>query len=320
MDKNIHMKKCECIIKRIRDCILVSLLLCLAVTLPSEAEMTVSLLPPPPSKLFRGFFTEGIIEKGLCMDMVSGPTRGLPWENDVEFIEARSRNNTNVLLGGYRTVLRDPLPGEEYNVHLAAGLLAGTVVKSGEVFSQNRAIGPYTEDKGFQKGPTYLGTTLTETVGGGVCKIASTLYNVAVLSNLEILERHNHTMPVPYVPYGQDATVAYGIKDFRFKNNTDSDILIWAEGIDNTLYMAFYGSKPGPAVDWIHQVQEISKAPVLYKINPAFEPGEQKLLVEGMDGAVVKSWVTISNGIDTETKFMGISNYKPMPHLIEKGP
>ena len=37
-------------------------------------------------------------------------------------------------------------------------------------------------------------------------------YNVAVLSNLKIIERHNHSMPVPYVPYGQDATVAYGSK------------------------------------------------------------------------------------------------------------
>lgn len=320
------MKKCECIMRIISGSILVAVALCPAINLPSKAVTSKAVtseslsLPTARSKLlFRGFFTEGIIEKGLSMDMVSGPTRGMPWENDEDFIEARSRNDTNVILGGYRTVLRDPLPGEEYNVHLAASLLAGIVVKSGEDFSQNSAIGPYTEDKGFEKGPTYLGTTLTQTIGGGVCKVASTLYNVAVLSNLEILERHNHTMPVPYVPYGQDATVAFGIKDFRFKNSIDSDIMIWAEGIDNTLYIAFYGSRPGPAVEWSHQVQEISKAPVFYKINPAYKPGEQKLLVEGMDGAVVKSWIKISNGSDTQTKYMGISNYKPMPHIVEKG-
>jgi hypothetical protein len=325
------MKNCECNKKIKIGSLLAAVALSLATCLPSEAvtceaetseavNTTSASLPTAVSKLlYRGFFTEGIIEKGLSIDMVSGPTRGMPWENDEDFIEARSRNDTNVILGGYRTVLRDPLPGEEYNVHLAASLLAGIVVKSGEDFSQNTAIGPYTEDKGFEKGPTYLGTTLTQTVGGGVCKIASTLYNVAVLSNLEILERHNHTMPVPYVPYGQDATVAYGIKDLRFRNSTDSDIMIWAKGIDNTLYIAFYGSRPGPAVEWSHQVREISKAPVLYKINPTCEPGEERLLVEGMDGAVVKSWVKICNGSDTETRYMGISNYKPMPHIVEKG-
>ena len=260
-----------------------------------------------------------MIEEGISMELVSGATRGMPWERDEEFIEAKQRNKTPVLLGGYRTVLRDPLPGEEYNVHLAASMLAGILVKSGEVFSQNMAIGPYTQERGFEKGPTYLGTTLTVTTGGGVCKIASTLYNVAVLSNLKIVERHNHTMPVPYVPYGQDATVAYGVKDFRFLNDTGSDLMIWAQGIDNILYMAFYGSQAGPAVEWKHEVLEIRKAPVLYKTNPQLAPGEQKLLLEGMDGAVVKSWITILTPESTQTKYMGVSNYLPMPHLVERG-
>lgn len=266
------------------------------------------------------YSTEEIIEKGISVDLVSGPTAEMPWENDDEFIKARLRNNTSMLLGGYRTVLKDPLPGEEYNVHLAASLLAGIVVKPGEIFSQNASIGPYTEEKGFERGPTYIGTTLTETIGGGVCKIASTLYNVAVLSNLKIIERHNHSMPVPYVPYGQDATVAYGSKDIKFMNDTKSDIMIWAKGVDNVLYMAFYGSQPGPKVEWIHQVVETRKAPVHFKINNRLGPGEQKMILEGMDGAVVKSWVTISTSNSMETKYMGVSSYKPMPFTIERGP
>jgi vancomycin resistance protein VanW len=269
--------------------------------------------------LVRHSSTEEMIEEGISLEMVSGATRGMPWEMDKEFIGAKQRNGTPVLLGGYRTVLRDPLPGEEYNVHLAARMLAGIVVKPGEIFSQNTAIGPYTKEKGFRDGPTYLGTTLTVTTGGGVCKIASTLYNVAVLSNLKIVERHNHTMPVPYVPYGQDATVAYGVKDFKFMNDTGADLMIWAQGIDNTLYMAFYGNQPGPAVEWSHQVLEIKKAPVRYTMNSMLGAGEEKLVVEGMDGAVVKSWINIITPESTQTKYMGVSNYMPMPHLIERG-
>lgn len=262
---------------------------------------------------------EGIIREGISMDMVSGPTTELPWKEDREFIKARLRNDTNVLLGGYRTVLKDPLPGEEYNVHLAASLLAGTVIKPKAIFSQNQTIGPYTEEKGFEKGPTYIGTTLTTTIGGGVCKIASTLYNVAVLSNLKIVERHNHSMPVPYVPYGQDATVSFGSKDIKFRNDTGSDIMIWAQGIDNVLYMAFYGCQPGPSIEWTHEVLEIRKASIQYKINPMLEAGEQRLLLEGMDGAVVKSWITISTRNSVNVKYMGVSDYKPMSHLMEKG-
>ncbi|HEX2944598.1 MAG TPA: VanW family protein [Clostridia bacterium] len=292
----------------------------IAGTVQVTGTVKAALLPWKPLRELPVQDTEEIILDGVSIDTVSGPSTEMPWEEDGEFTKARLRNGTNILLGGYRTVLKDPLPGEEYNVHLAASLLAGIVIKPGEVFSQNAAIGPYTREKGFEKGPTYIGTTLTTTIGGGVCKIASTLYNVAVLSNLRIVERHNHTMPVPYVPYGQDATVSYGNKDIRFMNNTGSDIMIWAQGIDNILYMAFYGSQPAPEVKWKHEVLEIIKAPVQYKINTRMSGEEQKLVLEGMDGAVVKSWVTVSTGDDTETRYMGISSYKPMPHLVERGP
>ena len=100
------------------------------------------------------------------------------------------------------------------------------------------------------------------TEGGGVCKIATTLYNLAVLSNLEVIERHNHSMPVNYVPYGQDATVAYGVKDLRFKNTTENSILIWAEMIGNRLYMGFYGSEKPPKVIWNHEVSNVTTPPV----------------------------------------------------------
>lgn len=92
--------------------------------------------------------------EGIDAEMASGPERNMPWINDSEFIEAVARNKTYVMLGGYKTVLKDPLPGEEYNVHLAADMLAGIVVKPGAIFSQNDAIGPYIESRGFRKGPT----------------------------------------------------------------------------------------------------------------------------------------------------------------------
>lgn len=249
----------------------------------------------------------------------SGPCSDMPWEEDENFKEAKLKNDTNVLLAGYRTVLRDPLPGEEYNVHLAASMLAGLTVKPGEVFSQNGRIGPYTMERGFQKGPTYVGTTLTTTIGGGVCKIASTIYNVTCLSNLEIVERYNHTMPVPYVPYGQDATVAYGARDFKFRNNTGSTIMIWAKGIDNILYIGFYGKEPVSEVEWKHEFLERTKAPNVYKTVDNLSRGEEKLVLEGMDGAVVKSWLIIHEPGGDKERYMGVSTYKPMANIIEKG-
>lgn len=251
--------------------------------------------------------------------LVSGPIKDLPWDENESFLNSLEQNNTPILMAAYRTVLKNPLPGEEYNVHLAASLLCGTIIKPGEVFSQNQLLGPYTKEKGYREGPTYIGSQLTTTVGGGVCKISSTLYNVAILCNLEIVQRYNHSMPVPYVPYGQDATVAYGVKDLKIRNNTDFPIMIWAEGIGEILYIAFYGSQEPPEVKWHHEFLATEKAPYIYKINPALAEGEQNVLLEGMNGATVKSWVTIhySDG-RVVTRQLGISHYLPMPHIIER--
>ena len=253
--------------------------------------------------------------------LVSGPETNLPWDFDMEFIKSKELSNTPVLMGAYRTVLRDPLPGEEFNVHLAARMLCGIVLEPGKTFSQNGTVGPYTEERGFQKGPTYIGSKLTTTIGGGVCKIASTLYNVCVLSNLKVVERHNHSMPVPYVPYGQDATVSYGAKDFKFKNDTEGNVMIWAQGIDNILYMGFYGTREAPSISWNHEVLKKAAAQKIYKVNPELPKGYEKVLIDGMDGALIKSSLTIQQ-IDGTTinKEMGISNYSPFPTLIEKGP
>lgn len=221
-------------------------------------------------------------------------------------------------MAAYCSVLINPLPGEEFNVDLAAKSLVGTVVYPQDIFSQNKTLGPYTESRGYRKGASYSGSNIIQTEGGGVCKIASTLYNVAILSNLDIVERHNHTMPVNYVPYGQDATVAYGAKDFKFRNNKGFPILIWSEIIGNRLYIGFYGQEVSPEVNWNHKITNIVKAPKYYRENPDLKEREEKVILKGIDGALVESWVTIrqENG-EIKTKNLGISRYIPMPYIIE---
>jgi vancomycin resistance protein YoaR len=263
---------------------------------------------------------ESYLPEKFLIPVASGPTNTVPWYNNNDFKKKQEEEDTHVLMAAYSTVLSDPLPGEEYNVHLAASMLAGKVVEPGKVFSQNREIGPYTIGRGFKQGPTYMGTRLTKTIGGGVCKISSTLYNIAVLCNLEIVERYPHSMPVPYVPYGQDATVAYGARDFKLKNNTDFPVLIWAQGVDNILYIGFYGSEKPSSVEWCHKIIKEWEAPVIYRKNADLPIGTEKLLIEGMNGAVVKSWVMIEKkGGGYTVKNLGTSYYSSMPYIIEKG-
>lgn len=249
---------------------------------------------------------------------LSSQIYNLPWRNDIDFLKAKDKYNTPVLMAGFSAVLKNPLPGEEFNVSLAAQSINGKVIKSNKVFSQNTAIGPYDERNGYKEGATYVNGQIVMDTGGGVCKIATTLYNLAVLSNLEIVERYNHSMPINYVPYGQDATVAYGIKDFRFKNTTDGNILIWSKLIGNRLYMALYGSVHPPEITWKHDITNIEKPSIKYIKNKDLDKGEMNTLIKGLDGATVKSEIVIKYRDGTvEIKNMGLSRYRPLTELIE---
>lgn len=263
---------------------------------------------------------ENKLDPFMTGTLLSGPTNEVPWENDADFIDAKNENNCPILMAAYKTVLKDPLPGEEDNVHLAAQYISGTVLVPGAVFSQNGTAGPYTGDRGYREGPTYTGKTSTTTIGGGVCKIASTLFNVVILSDLEVVERHTHSMPVPYVPYGQDATVSYGAKDFRFKNNTQNALLIWAKGIDNILYIGIYGQTVPPQVTWSHEVIAVYKAPIYTEKNKNLPAGTENVLHEGMDGADVTSTITFTYADGTtKTVDMGQTHYNALPWMKEVG-
>ncbi|GEM_PF-2066697 len=246
----------------------------------------------------------------------------LPWftKPPMRLIQLRQHLDARDLVVAFRTILPDPLFGEEENIAVAASYLAGTVVPPGETASLNRIIGPYSKDRGYGEGPTYIGSRIVSTTAGGVCKIASTLYNVIIGANLQLIERHPHSMLVPYVPPGRDATVTWGIKDFRFKNNDKAPVLLWAQSENGILYIAMYGQFTPPSVEWHHK--ELSRRPTWTVRRPNSQlPKGATRRIPGFDGVSVQTWVTVAYPKKpTERRFLSTDHYQPMPHILEFGP
>lgn len=122
------------------------------------------------------------------------------------------------------------------NISITCSSLNDTIVKSGETFSFCNTIGPSTEERGYKKANVIIQGTETKGLGGGNCQVSSTLYNavLAIPNELEVIERHPHSAPVPYIEEGKDAAISYGSHDLKFKNNTNSDIKIIASNtVDN---------------------------------------------------------------------------------------
>ncbi len=114
------------------------------------------------------------------------------------------------------------------NLKLACQALNGKLIRPGETFSYNAALGQRTEKKGYKPAGAYIAGKTVDTIGGGICQVSSTLYYACLKADLEIVERYAHGYTVSYMPLGMDATVSWGSLDYKFRNNTDYPIRIEA--------------------------------------------------------------------------------------------
>lgn len=136
------------------------------------------------------------------------------------------------------------------NVMLAAGAINMTLLNPGETFSFNSIVGLRTEEKGYQPGLMYSNGEVVTGVGGGICIMSTILYNAALETGLKIIERHPHSGPVSYAEPGRDAAVSFGWADLRFKNDTDSPLLIKAKVENDALMVTIFGNgRPGQTVE-----------------------------------------------------------------------
>lgn len=145
-------------------------------------------------------------------------------------ITKESLSGLYVKRGEQTTDFSTSTSSRKYNVRKGAGLINGTVLEPGETFSTNDTLGVRSLSNGWKEASAYESGAVVPQAGGGVCQLSTTLYNAAVKADLEIVYRRNHSMPVHYIDMGLDATInsVGNVIDFKFKNNTTSDIIIIA--------------------------------------------------------------------------------------------
>ncbi|MGE5396948.1 MAG: VanW family protein, partial [Chitinophagales bacterium] len=141
-----------------------------------------------------------------------------------------------------------------HNINLAMQAINNQVINPGENWSFNRAVGPRTAERGYKKAMIIVNKKFVPGLGGGVCQVASTLYNVILQAKFQVIERHPHSLPVKYVASGCDATVSYGAHDLKFSNNLPHQVVIKTSSLPGKILIAFYTRKTQPAADPVKQV------------------------------------------------------------------
>ncbi len=131
--------------------------------------------------------------------------------------------------------------GKVANLQVACARLDCVTLDAGGVFSFWRQMGRAGKRQGFTQGRMLQQGCLIASVGGGLCQLSNALYELALLSGCEIVERHAHSARLPHMPL-HDATVAWNYVDLRFRVRERTRVR--ASVTTQELVVAFEGNKP----------------------------------------------------------------------------
>ncbi|OAB42971.1 VanW family protein [Paenibacillus glacialis] len=218
----------------------------------------------------------------------------------------------------FSTSLDSSSEGRLYNVNSAAQATDGLLLKPGDVFDYGKIVALAEDKYGFQEAPVILNGKLVPGIGGGICQVSSTLYNAAIRTGMDIVERRNHSLPVRYLPKGQDATYATGSINFRFRNNTGKHLLIHVAVQGKTLTVKFFGTFP---TDVTYDIESITVGtltpPNKYVQNSTLPVGGQEIIQNGKAGYIIDTYqIKKVDGIVKERKRISHDTYLPQKTLI----
>lgn len=135
-------------------------------------------------------------------------------------------------------------PYRVQNIGRAARYIDGTVLLPGETFSMNDVIRERTIANGYTTGIVVgPGGIFAEDLGGGVSAATTTVWTAAFFAGLERVETRAHSIYISRYQPGLEATVAWGVFDMRFRNNTPNAVLITAKTTNTSMTVRMWGTR-----------------------------------------------------------------------------
>ncbi|MFN0073403.1 MAG: VanW family protein [Chloroflexota bacterium] len=247
-------------------------------------------------------------------------------------VEDKARMGITTLIESARTNFAGGLPPKRHNIQLAASRLNGAVVPPGGMFSFNKEVGSTSLDAGYQVGwgiaSSSSGHRTVPSVAGGICQVATTLFQAVFWSGYQIEERNWHLYWIPSYTsrniVGLDATVDEdsGL-DFKFVNTTQHYILVqsWIDASLNVNF-ALYGTPP----PWTVKIEALPKTDVvdpepgtLIQEEPTLPKG-QRIAVEGAQAGFASTVVRrVIPTEGAERTLRMTSRYRPARNVIMVG-
>ncbi len=228
------------------------------------------------------------------------------------------------VLGTFTTSYSTSGSSRSANVSNGCNLIAGATLYPGDEFSTYEAVSPFSVENGYFMAGSYMNGQVVDSLGGGICQVSTTLYNAVLLSELEVTERHNHSMIVTYVDPSADAAIAESAgKDFKFINNTEHPIYIDGYCENKNITFTIYGVETRPS-----NREVVYESEILSVINPDHEviytnvamPIGQVVTQSAHIGYKAQLWKIVKeNGMEVSREQINSSSYKMVPRTATVG-
>ena len=159
-------------------------------------------------------------------------------------------------------------------------------------------------------------------IGGGICQVATTVFNAVYDAGFPVLTRHNHSLYIASYPTGRDAAVSWPDLDFVWQNDSASDVLVRLSCVDGSVTATLYGVDPGYKVstttgDW----GEGRKYETRTTIDDTLAPNASYVKTRGTDGRTITIIRTVkdeSGEVLHEDPFSSV--YDPVTEVVVEGP
>jgi vancomycin resistance protein YoaR len=214
--------------------------------------------------------------------------------------------------------------GRVQNIAMAVRKISGVALAPGQTFSFNDVVGPRDAEHGWAPAKELYQGEFVVGYGGGICQVSSTLYNSVLLAGLEVKERYHHDRPLQYVDPGLDATVAWKVLDFRFRNNTDATMLLSARivpGAPQQIEVILYAPRPATSGEVALETTDFRYfPPALEEIpDPTLPANSRQVIDEGHYGMEVSVYRIYRSDGKERRELVSRDTYQPKAGKVKIG-
>ncbi len=225
-------------------------------------------------------------------------------------------------ISSYTTQFSTGAEARNHNIRTACGYLTNSIAKAnGGSWSFNDTAGETTEALGYQNAGAIVDGEYTDEIGGGICQVATTIYNAIYDAGYPIKERHNHTLYIASYPEGRDAAIAFPFYDLVWENDTSSDVLLVMSYTNSSVTATLYGVDPGYSVSTEYgEWEEGEKYSTKYKDDANLASGTEQLSSSGSNGSkitIVRTVKDSQGNVRSQQTFTSV--YDPKDEVILRG-